>query len=197
MSALKTLTNGLWKENPTFVLVLGTCPTLAVTTAAINGLGMGAATTFVLIFSNMFIALLKNVIPNKVRIPLFIVIVATFVTIVDMVMQAYMPDLYSALGVFIPLIVVNCIILGRAEAFAQKNSVGLSILDGIGMGLGFTLALTLFASIREILGSGSIFGLPLLAEDAKTILIFIMPPGAFITYGFLIAIVNKLKNIKS
>lgn len=197
MSALKTLTNGLWKENPTFVLVLGTCPALAVTTAAINGLGMGAATTFVLIFSNMFIALLKNVIPNKVRIPLFIVIVATFVTIVDMVMQAYMPDLYSALGVFIPLIVVNCIILGRAEAFAQKNSVGLSILDGIGMGLGFTLALTLFASIREILGSGSIFGLPLLAEDAKTILIFIMPPGAFITYGFLIAIVNKLKNIKS
>lgn len=197
MSALKTLTNGLWKENPTFVLVLGTCPTLAVTTAAINGLGMGAATTFVLIFSNMFIALLKNVIPNKVRIPLFIVIVATFVTIVDMVMQAYMPDLYSALGVFIPLIVVNCIILGRAEAFAQKNSVGLSILDGIGMGLGFTLALTLFASIREILGSGSIFGLPLLAEDATTILLFIMPPGAFITYGFLIAIVNKLKNIKS
>lgn len=197
MSALKTLTNGLWKENPTFVLVLGTCPALAVTTAAINGLGMGAATTFVLIFSNMFIALLKNVIPNKVRIPLFIVIVATFVTIVDMVMQAYMPDLYSALGVFIPLIVVNCIILGRAEAFAQKNSVGLSILDGIGMGLGFTLALTLFASIREILGSGSIFGLPLLAEDATTILLFIMPPGAFITYGFLIAIVNKLKNIKS
>ena len=197
MSALKTLTNGLWKENPTFSLVLGTCPTLAVTTAAINGLGMGAATTFVLIFSNMFIALLKNVIPNKVRIPLFIVIVATFVTIVDMVMQAYMPDLYSALGVFIPLIVVNCIILGRAEAFAQKNSVGLSILDGIGMGLGFTLALTFFASIREILGSGSIFGLPLLAEDAKTILIFIMPPGAFITYGFLIAIFNRLKSLKS
>lgn len=193
MSALKTLTNGLLKENPTFVLVLGTCPSLAVTTAAINGIGMGAATTFVLLFSNLFIALLKNWIPNKVRIPLFIVIIATFVTIVDLVMQAYTPDLYSALGVFIPLIVVNCIILGRAEAFAQKNSVFASILDGIGMGIGFTLAITLMASIREILGNGTIFGVQLLAEGAKTVLLFIMPPGAFITYGFLIAIVNRVK----
>lgn len=195
MSALKTLTNGLFKENPTFVLVLGTCPSLAVTTAAINGIGMGAATTFVLIFSNLFIALLKNVIPNKVRIPLFVVIIATFVTIVDLVMQAYTPDLYSALGVFIPLIVVNCIILGRAEAFAQKNSVFSSILDGIGMGIGFTLAITLMASIREILGNGTIFGIPLLTEGAKTMLLFIMPPGGFITYGFLIAIMNRIKKV--
>ena len=195
MSALKTLTNGLLKENPTFVLVLGTCPSLAVTTAAINGIGMGAATTFVLLFSNLFIALLKNWTPNKVRIPLFIVIIATFVTMVDLVMQAYTPDLYNALGVFIPLIVVNCIILGRAEAFAQKNSVFYSILDGIGMGIGFTLAITLMASIREIIGNGTIFGIQLLADVAKTVLLFIMPPGAFITYGFLIAIVNRLKKI--
>lgn len=193
MSAIKTLTNGLLKENPVFVLVLGTCPSLAVTTAAINGIGMGAATTFVLLFSNIFVALLKNVIPNKVRIPLFVLIIATFVTIVDMVMQAFTPDLYNALGVFIPLIVVNCIILGRAEAFAQKNSVFKSALDGIGMGIGFTLAITLMASIREIIGNGTIFGVQLFAEGAKTVLLFIMPPGAFITYGFLIAIVNRVK----
>lgn len=193
MSSFKYLTNGLLKENPTFVLVLGTCPTLAVTTAAANGIGMGAATTFVLVFSNLFIALLKNVIPDKVRIPAFIVVIATFVTIVDLVMQAYTPDLYKTLGIFIPLIVVNCIILGRAEAFAQKNSVMSSVLDGIGMGIGFTLAITLMGSIREILGNGSIFNIPLLSQDAKTILIFIMPPGAFITYGFLIAIVNNVK----
>lgn len=195
MSALKNLTNGFLKENPTFVLVLGTCPSLAVTTAAINGIGMGAATTFVLLFSNIFIALLKNVIPNKVRIPLFVLIIATFVTIVDLVMQAFTPALYNALGVFIPLIVVNCIILGRAEAFAQKNSVFNSALDGIGMGIGFTLAITLMASIREILGNGTIFGIQLFAEGAKTILLFIMPPGAFITYGFLIAIVNRVKKV--
>jgi Na+-translocating ferredoxin:NAD+ oxidoreductase subunit E len=189
----KHFTNGLLKENPTYVMVLGTCPTLAVTTAAFNGIGMGAATTFVLVFSNLFIALLKNVIPDKVRIPAFIVVIATFVTIVDLVMQAYTPDLYKALGVFIPLIVVNCIILGRAEAFAQKNSVTASILDGIGMGIGFTLAITVMASIRELLGNGSIFDIRLLSPDAKTILIFIMPPGAFITYGFLIAGVNIIK----
>ena len=193
MSNLKHFTNGFLKENPTFVLVLGTCPALAVTTSGINGLGMGAATTFVLIFSNIIIAMLKNFIPDKVRIPAFVVVIATFVTIVDLVMQAFTPDLYKALGVFIPLIVVNCIILGRAEAFAQKNTVFASLLDGIGMGIGFTLAITLMGSIREVLGNGSIFDIKFLADDAKTILIFIMPPGAFITYGFLIAVVNNLK----
>lgn len=193
MGNLKFFTNGLLRENPTFVLVLGTCPTLAVTTAAVNGLGMGAATTFVLVFSNLLIALLKNYIPDKVRIAGFIVIIATFVTIVDLVMKAYTPDLYNALGIFIPLIVVNCIILGRAEAFAQKNDVLPSILDGLGMGLGFTLAITLIGSIREILGNGSIFNIPLMGENATTILIFVLPPGAFVTYGFLIAIMNRIK----
>jgi electron transport complex protein RnfE len=193
MGNLKYFTNGLLKENPTFVIVLGTCPTLAITTAAINGLGMGAATTFVLMFSNLFISLLKNYIPDKVRIAAFILIIATFVTIVDLVMQAYTPDLYKALGIFIPLIVVNCIILGRAEAFAQKNNVLPSLLDGLGMGLGFTMAITLIGSIREILGNGSIFSFHLLPADATTILIFVLPPGAFVTYGFLIAIMNRFK----
>ncbi|HBX51558.1 MAG TPA: electron transport complex subunit RsxE [Bacteroidales bacterium] len=193
MSLFKHFTNGLLKENPSFVLVLGTCPALAVTTSGINGLGMGAATTFVLICSNVIISLLKNYIPDKVRIPAFIVIIATFVTIVDLVMQAYVPDLYKALGVFIPLIVVNCIILGRAEAFAQKNSVPAALIDGIGMGIGFTLAITIMGSIREILGNGSIFDIKFLSDNAKTVLIFIMPPGAFITYGYLIAIFNRIK----
>jgi electron transport complex protein RnfE len=193
MSNMTHLTKGLFKENPTFVLVLGTCPTLAVTTAAMNGIGMGLATTFVLVFSNLFIALLKNVIPDKVRIAAFIVVIATFVTIVDLVMKAYTPGLYKTLGIFIPLIVVNCIILGRAEAFAQKNTVFNSILDGVGMGLGFTLALTLMGSIREILGNGSIFDIRLISQDAKTILMFILPPGAFLTYGYLIAIMNRIK----
>jgi electron transport complex protein RnfE len=193
MGNIKYLTNGLFKENPTFVLVLGTCPTLAVTTAAVNGIGMGAATTFVLVCSNILIALLKNLIPDKVRIAAFIVVIATFVTIVDMVMKAYTPDLYKSLGIFIPLIVVNCIILGRAEAFAQKNKVMPALLDGLGMGIGFTLAITLIASIREILGNGSIFGISLLAEQATTILVFVLPPGAFVTYGFLIAIMNQVK----
>lgn len=193
MANLKYFTNGLLKENPTFVLVLGTCPTLAVTTSAINGIGMGAATTFVLVCSNLIISLLKNFIPDKVRIAAFIVVIATFVTIVDLVMKAYTPDLYKALGIFIPLIVVNCIILGRAEAFAQKNKVWHSVLDGLGMGIGFTLAITLLASIREILGNGSIFNIRLLSENAATILIFVLPPGAFVTYGLLIAIVNRMK----
>ena len=157
MSNLKFFTNGLLKENPSFVLVLGTCPALAVTTAAMNGIGMGAATTFVLVCSNLLIASLKNFIPDKVRIAAFIVIIATFVTIVDLVMKAFTPDLYKTLGIFIPLIVVNCIILGRAEAFAQKNSIIPALLDGLGMGIGFTLALTIMGSIREILGNGSIF----------------------------------------
>ena len=193
MSSLRYFTNGLLKENPTFVLVLGTCPTLAITTAAINGIGMGLATTFVLVFSNLFISLLKNLIPDKVRIAAFIIIIATFVTVVILVMKAYTPDIYDELGVFIPLIVVNCIILGRAEAFAQKNSVGASVLDGLGMGIGFTLAITLMASFREIMGNGSIFNMRLVSEDTKTILLFILPPGAFITYGYLIAIMNIIK----
>lgn len=194
MSNSKYFTNGLLRENPTFVLVLGTCPTLAVTTAAFNGIGMGMATTFVLVFSNLFISLLKNVIPDKVRIAAFIVVIATFVTIVDLVMKAYTPDLYKSLGIFIPLIVVNCIILGRAEAFAQKNTVYHSILDGLGMGLGFTLAITFMASIREVLGNGSIFDIHLVSQEAKTILIFILPPGAFLTYGYLIAMMNRIKS---
>jgi electron transport complex protein RnfE len=193
MSNMTHLTKGLFRENPSFVLVLGTCPALAVTTAGFNGIGMGLATTFVLVFSNLFIALLKNVIPDKVRIAAFIVVIATFVTIVDLVMKAFTPDLYKTLGIFIPLIVVNCIILGRAEAFAQKNSVYHSVLDGVGMGLGFTLALTLMGSIREILGNGSIFDIRLISQDAKTILMFILPPGAFLTYGYLIAIMNRIK----
>ena len=193
MSNLKYFTNGLLKENPLFVLVLGTCPALAVTTAAMNGVGMGAATTFVLVCSNLLIALLKNLIPNKVRIVAFILIIASFVTIVDLVMKAFTPDLYKTLGIFIPLIVVNCIILGRAEAFAQKNSVTRSILDGLGMGIGFTLALTIMGGIREILGNGSFFDIRLVSQEARTILLFILPPGAFLTFGYLIAIMNSVK----
>jgi electron transport complex protein RnfE len=193
MSNLKYFTNGLLKENPTFVIVFGTCPTLAITTTAINGIGMGLATTFVMVFSNMFVCMLKNYIPDKVRIAAYIVIIAGFVTVVDMLMKAYTPSVYTALGIFIPLIVVNCIVLGRAEAFAQKNRVWPSILDGLGMGLGFTLALTLIASVREILGNGSFFNVKFVSEDSKTILMFLLPPGAFITYGFLIVIVNRLK----
>ena len=194
MSSLKIFSKGLIKENPSFVMVLGTCPALAVTTSAVNGLGMGAATLFVLVCSNVIISLVKNFIPDKVRIAAFIVIIATFVTMVDMVMNAFTPDLYNALGIFIPLIVVNCIILGRAEAFAQKNSVYHSLLDGVGMGLGFTMALTIMGAIREIVGSGTIFNMPLLKEGALTILVFVLPPGAFITYGLLIAAMNKIRS---
>jgi len=193
MSHFKYLTNGLLRENPTFVLVLGTCPALAVTTSAINGLGMGAATLFVLTGSNVIISLLKNLIPDKVRIAAFIVVIATFVTIIDLVMKAYTPDLYNALGIFIPLIVVNCIILGRAEAFAQKKGILPSLLDGIGMGAGFTLAITLMGVIREIIGNGTIFNVKLFGDQADTVLLFVLPPGAFITYGLLIAVMNKIK----
>ena len=189
---LKTFTKGLVKENPILVVLLGCCPTLATTTSAINGMSMGLATTFVLIMSNLVISLLKNFIPDKVRIPCFIVVIASFVTIVQLVMQAYVPDIYETLGLFIPLIVVNCIVLGRAEAFASKNPLWPSILDGAGMGLGFTLALTILGCIRELLGSGCIFGLRLLPETAN-ILVFILPPGAFICLGFVIAIVNQFK----
>jgi electron transport complex, RnfABCDGE type, E subunit len=185
---------GFIKENPTFVLLLGMCPTLGTTTSAINGMSMGLAATVVLICSNAVISLLKNVIPDKVRIPGFIVVIASFVTVVDLSMQAYLPDLYETLGLFIPLIVVNCIILGRAEAFASKNGVLLSIADGLGIGLGFTMSLTILGSVREILGNGSVFGFQFIPENIDKVLLFIMPPGAFIALGFLIALVNHIKN---
>ena len=189
MSQLKNFTKGFIKENPVFVLLLGLCPTLGVTTSAINGLGMGLATTFVLVGSNLVVSLVRDVIPDKVRIPSFIIIIASFVTVVELVMQAYMPGLFDALGLFIPLIVVNCIVLGRAEAFASKNSVGSSIIDGFGMGLGFSFALTLLGGVRELLGSGGIFGFDFLEGDLM--LVFILAPGAFIVLGYLIAIINK------
>jgi len=190
-NALKTFTNGLLKENPTFVLVLGMCPTLATTTSAINGMAMGLATLFVLVCSNTVISLLKNLIPDKVRIPAFIVVIATFVTLVQLLMQAYLPAIYDVLGLFIPLIVVNCIVLGRAEAFAAKNSVGLSALDGLGMGLGFTLALTILGALRELLGTGAVFGFNLYSDHYGA-LVFVLAPGAFICLAYLMAVVNKL-----
>ena len=190
--ALKTLTNGILRENPTFALVLGMCPTLATTTSAINGMSMGLATTAVLICSNIVISLLKNLIPDKVRIPAFIVVIASFVTMVQLLVQAYLPAIYDALGLFIPLIVVNCIVLGRAEAFAAKNNVGLSALDGIGMGLGFTLALTILGAIRELLGTGKIFDFAIFSENYG-MLVFVLAPGAFIALAYVMALVNKLK----
>ena len=190
--ALKTLTNGILRENPTFALVLGMCPTLATTTSAINGMSMGLATTAVLICSNIVISLLKNLIPDKERIPAFIVVIASFVTMVQLLVQAYLPGIYDALGLFIPLIVVNCIVLGRAEAFAAKNNVGLSALDGIGMGLGFTLALTILGTIRELLGTGKIFDFAVFPENYG-MLVFVLAPGAFIALAYVMALVNKLK----
>lgn len=191
MSQLSNFTKGFFRENPLLVLILGTCPALATTSSAMNGLGMGLATTFVLIGSNSVVSLVAKQIPDKVRIPSYIVIIATFVTIVDLLMQAYTPALYEQLGIFIPLIVVNCIVLGRAEAFANKNTVFSSFIDGLGMGLGFAMALGMIGSIREILGSGSIFGFKFIPGDA--ILVFVLAPGAFIVFGYLIAIMNKLK----
>jgi electron transport complex protein RnfE len=191
-SNLKVFLNGFIKENPTFVLILGMCPTLATTSSALNGLSMGLATAFVLLGSNVVISLLKNIIPDKVRIPAYVVVIATFVTIVEMSMQAYLPALYESLGLFIPLIVVNCIVLGRAEAFAAKNNVLKSSLDGLGMGLGFSMALTMLGSIREILGTGKVFGLTLY-PDKYGMLLFVLAPGAFIALGYLIALMNKLK----
>ena len=190
--ALKTLTNGILRENPTFALVLGMCPTLATTTSAINGMSMGLATTAVLICSNIVISLLKNLIPDKVRIPAFIVVIASFVTMVQLLVQAYLPAVYDALGLFIPLIVVNCIVLGRAEAFAAKNNVGLSALDGIGMGIGFTLALTILGAIRELLGTGKTFDFAIFPENYG-MLVFVLAPGAFIALAYVMALVNKLK----
>ncbi|MCD4697378.1 MAG: electron transport complex subunit E [Bacteroidales bacterium] len=191
MNQLQNFTKGFIKDNPVFVLLLGLCPTLGVTTTAINGLGMGLATTFVLVMSNLVVSLIKNLIPDKVRIPSFIVIIASFVTIVELTMQAYTPALFDALGLFIPLIVVNCIVLGRAEAFASKNSLGSSIIDGLGMGLGFAFALMLLGAVREILGSGAIFSFKFIEGDGM--LVFVLAPGAFIALAYLIAIMNKIK----
>jgi electron transport complex protein RnfE len=190
MNQIKNFTKGFLKENPVFVLLLGMCPTLGTTTSALNGLGMGLATAFVLTMSNMVISIVKNQIPDKVRIPAFIVIIASFVTIVELTMQAYLPALFEQLGLFIPLIVVNCIVLGRAEAFASKNTVWSSVLDGLGMGLGFALALTILGSVRELLGAGAIFGVHLIKGDLM--LVFILAPGAFIALGYIIALINKI-----
>lgn len=189
---LKVLINGVIKENPTFVLLLGMCPTLATTSSAINGMSMGLATMFVLICSNMVISMLKNVIPDMVRIPAYIVVIATFVTIIEMAMNAYVPALADSLGIFIPLIVVNCIVLGRAESFASKHGVFASIFDGAGMGLGFTLSLSILGAIRELLGTGKIFSINIYPEQYGS-LIFVLAPGAFIVLGYLIAIFNKLQ----
>jgi electron transport complex protein RnfE len=192
VTIIQDLTNGIWKENPIFRLVLGMCSVLAVTTQAKNGIGMGLAATFVLVCSNMAIAALRNIIPDKVRIACFIVVIATFVTIVDLIMEAYFFELHKALGIFIPLIVVNCIILGRAEAFASKRPILNSMMDGIGMGIGYTLALLLLGSIRELLGNGSIFGVVLLGPRYIPFLLAILPPGAFIALGLLLGLMNKI-----
>lgn len=192
MNYIKILTNGIVKDNPTFVLLLGMCPTLATTTSALNGMSMGLATMFVLICSNIAISLIKKLTPDMVRIPVFIVVIASFVTVLQMCLKAYLPEIDKSLGLFIPLIVVNCIILGRAEGFACKNNPIASAFDGIGIGLGFTLGLTLLGICREILGSGSVFGIALLPEEYN-ILLFVLPPGAFIALGYLTAIVNKIK----
>lgn len=193
MSNLKVFLNGLIKENPIFVLFLGMCPTLATTTSAINGLSMGLATMAVLVCTNFVISCIKNITPNMVRIPVFIVVIAAFVTILQMFMSAYAPDsINQALGIYIPLIVVNCIILGRAESFACKNTPLASIFDGLGIGLGFTGALTLLGCVRELLGAGSVFGFHIL-PDSVNILLFILPPGAFLTLGYLVAVINRIK----
>ncbi len=191
MNQWQNFLKGFIKENPIFVLVLGMCPTLGTTTSAMNGLGMGLATAFVLVMSNVVISLIKGLIPDKVRIPSFIVVIASFVTVVDLLMAGYAPELHEELGLYIPLIVVNCIVLGRAEAFASKNGVWSSFVDGLGMGLGFTFALLILGSVREMLGSGSIFGLKFIHGDGM--LVFVLAPGAFIALGYIIAIVNKIR----
>lgn len=183
---------GIVKENPIFVMLLGMCPTLGVTTSAFNGLGMGVATLFVLLMSNIVVALVKNQIPNKVRIPAFIIIIASFVTVVEMVLEAFVPFLYEQLGIFIPLIVVNCLILGRAEAFASKNNVLSSIIDALGMGIGFVIALTVLGATREMLGNGSVFDFKIFSENTNTFIVFILPPGAFIALAYLTVLFNKV-----
>ncbi len=189
----REISRGIFKENPTFVLFLGLCPTLGVTTSAVNGIAMGLATLFVLILSNVIISMIKNLIPSKIRIPAYIMVIATLVTVLELSMKAYFPSLYEVLGIFIPLIVVNCIILGRAESYASKNSILNSMFDGIGNGLGFTLSLAVIGSIREIIGSGKLFGLSIVDKLFDPAMIFILPPGAFITIGVLVAIINKYK----
>lgn len=191
--SLNDIKNGLITENPTFVQLIGMCPTLAVTTSSISGLSMGLATTAVLIGSNLAVSLLRKAIPDKIRIPAYVVIIATFVSIIEMLMHAYVPALYKSLGLYIPLIVVNCIILARAEAFASKNNAIRSIADGIGMGLGFTVALTILASVRELLGAGSIFGFQVFGQAFKPAILMILPPGAFLALGILIALINVIK----
>jgi electron transport complex protein RnfE len=197
MSLVKDFTKGIWQENAVFKLLLGMCPVLAVTTSAENGLGMGLATTFVLVCSNIVVALLRKLIPSGVRIPAFIIIIASFVTVVQLCMEAWVYDLYQALGIFIPLIVVNCLILGRAEAFASKNPVSRAVFDGFGMGLGFTLALFILGAVREIFGSGAILGFDLFGASYQPMLLMILPPGAFITLGLLLAGMNKFEARKS
>ncbi|MCE5252370.1 electron transport complex subunit E [bacterium] len=196
MNIIGEFTKGLYKENPVFRLVLGMCPTLAVSTSVENGIGMGVAATMVLVSSNLFISLVRNMVPKKIRIPIFIVIVATFVSIVEMLMQAYAPALHKSLGIFVPLIVVNCIILGRAEAFASKNNVFYSVIDGLGMGIGFTLSLILISTIREFLGNGSFYGFPVLPASYKPVLVMILPPGAFLTLGYVVGFFNWLDQRK-
>ncbi|MFC1650108.1 electron transport complex subunit RsxE [Candidatus Latescibacterota bacterium] len=190
MKIVSEFTKGLYRENPVFRLALGLCPTLAVTSSVENGVGMGVAATLVLVCSNFIISLVRNLVPKKIRIPIFIVIIATFVTIIEMLMQAYYPSLHKSLGIFVPLIVVNCIILGRAEAFASRNNVFYSVVDGIGMGIGFTLSLVLIASVREILGNGSFYGIYILPVAYKPVLLMVMAPGAFLTLGYLLAFFN-------
>ena len=197
MKTWSILYNGIWKENPTFRLLLGMCPTLAISTQAVNGIGMGLAATFVLIFSNVFVSALQNFIPSKVRIPAYVIVIATFVTMVDMIMEAFVPALYDALGIYIPLIVVNCIILARAEAFAGKNGVWLSAMDGLGMGLGFTLALTVFAAVRELLGAGSLFGIPVLGAGYEPVIMALLAPGGFLLLGLLLGAINWLGSAKA
>jgi electron transport complex protein RnfE len=195
MSQWENFSRGFFKENAVFVLILGLCPTLGVTTSAFNGLGMGLATTFVLLMSNIVVSIIKRYIPDKVRIPSYIVIIASFVTIVELIMQAYVPDLFTALGLFIPLIVVNCLVLGRAEAFASKNNLITAAIDGLGMGLGFTMALVMLGAVREILGSGSLFGLKFIQGDGM--IVFVLAPGAFLALGYLIVIINKINKKKA
>jgi electron transport complex protein RnfE len=195
MSQWNNFSRGFFKENAVFVLLLGLCPTLGVTTSAFNGLGMGLATTFVLLMSNIVVSIIKRYIPDKVRIPSYIVVIASFVTIVELIMQAYVPDLFAALGLFIPLIVVNCLVLGRAEAFASKNNLITAAIDGLGMGLGFTMALVMLGAVREILGSGSLFGLKFIQGDGM--IVFLLAPGAFLALGYLIVIINKINKKKA
>jgi electron transport complex protein RnfE len=197
MSLWKELTKGVLRENPLFVLVLGMCPSLAITTSVANGIGMGVAFTGVLLASNIVISMLRKVIPNSIRIPSYIVIIATFVTMVEMLLHAYSPALFKSLGVFIPLIVVNCIILGRAEAFASKNGLTRSILDALGMGLGFTFALVTISTFREVLGAGTFLGMPVFGDSFQSALIMILPPGAFITLGCILAFINKMQSMKA